>query len=52
MKTFAIWSLIKFAYKSILRPLVFKAIDDPDSEIDDFVMRILDNLFEYDGTDK
>lgn len=47
MKTFAIWTLIKFTYKTLLRPLVFKAIDNPDSEIDDFAMRILDNLFEY-----
>jgi len=42
-----IWKLIKAAYKLILRPLVFKAIDDPESEVDDFVMRLLDNLFEY-----
>jgi len=34
-------------YKVILRPLVYKAIDDPDSQVDDFVMRLLDNLFEY-----
>ena len=34
-------------YGTILRPLVLKAIDDPESKIDDFVMRLLDNLFEY-----
>lgn len=34
-------------YGTILRPLVLKAIDDPDSEIDDFIMKLLDNLFEY-----
>lgn len=44
------WTLIKFAYKLVLRPLVKKAIDDPDSEIDDFVLKLLDNLFEYDGS--
>ncbi len=42
-----IWKLIKYAYGLILRPLVLKAIDDPESEVDDFVMRLLDNLFEY-----
>jgi len=41
------WTIIKMVYKAILRPLVLKAIDDPDSEIDDFIMRILDNIFEY-----
>jgi len=43
----SLWTIIKMVYKVILRPLVFKAIDDPESQIDDFVMRLLDNLFEY-----
>ncbi|GAJ00428.1 unnamed protein product [marine sediment metagenome] len=42
-----VWQLIKFAYSTILRKLVLDAIDNPDSEIDEFVMRLLDNLFEY-----
>lgn len=42
-----IWKLIKIAYALILRPLVVKAIDDPDSDIDDFVMEILDRIFDY-----
>jgi hypothetical protein len=45
----SLWTIIKLIYKVILRPLVLKAIDDPDSEIDDFVMRILDNIFEYES---
>lgn len=42
-----LWTLAKLAYKVILRPLVLKAIDDPDSEVDDFVMGILDRIFDY-----
>jgi len=42
-----IWTIVKMAYKIILRPLLVKAIDDPDSEVDDFILRLLDNLFEY-----
>jgi len=42
-----LWTIIKMVYKIILKPLVLKAIDDPDSEIDDFVMEILDRIFEY-----
>ena len=45
----AIWALSKMAYKTILRPLVLKAIDDPDSEVDDIVMSILDRIFDCDG---
>lgn len=44
-----IWNLAKMAYGTILRPLVLKAIDDPDSEIDDIVMSILDRIFDYGG---
>ena len=44
-----IWFLIKLVYKTILRDLLIKAIDDPDSEVDDFVVAMLDRLFEYDG---
>lgn len=44
----SIWFIVKMVYSMILRPLVKKAIDDPDSEIDEFAMQLLDNLFEYD----
>ena len=37
------------AYSSALRQLVAKAIDDPDSEIDDIALSILDKLFNYEG---
>jgi len=47
----AIWRIIKLVYASILRKLVVKAIDDPDSEIDDLALEILDRIFEYDGNE-
>ncbi len=39
--------IIKFVYRTILRDLVAKAIDNPDSEVDEFVMKMLDRLFDY-----
>lgn len=42
-----VWFLIKLVYKTILRDLVVGAIDDPNSEVDDFVLKLLDNLFEH-----
>lgn len=42
-----IWNLVKVAYATILRELVLNAIDNPDSEIDDIAMKILDRLFDY-----
>jgi len=43
----AVFNIIKMIYKTLLRDLVVKAIDNPDSEVDEFVLRLLDNLFEY-----
>lgn len=43
----AVYEVIKYVYRSILRELVKKAIDNPDSKVDEFAMRMLDNLFEY-----
>ena len=41
------WFIIKIVYKTILRELIVKAIDNPDSEVDEFVLKLLDNLFDY-----
>jgi len=46
----ALWTIAKLLYKTILRPLVLKAIDDPDSDIDDIAMGILDRVFDYTNT--
>jgi len=43
----ALWTVVKLVYRTIIRPYVKKAIDNPESEVDDFVLMLLDNLFEY-----
>jgi len=45
-----IWKVIKFAYSEILRPLVVEKVQDSESKIDDFVLGILDKLFDYTET--
>ena len=37
----------KIVYAKILRALAIKAIDDPNSELDELTVRILDIIFEY-----
>ncbi|GAI23057.1 unnamed protein product [marine sediment metagenome] len=44
---FGLWKLIKVAYAELIRPVLFKAIDNPDVEWDDFLMTRLDDLFDY-----
>jgi len=41
--------IMKFVYKTILRDLIVQAIDNPDSDIDEFVIKLLDRLFDYNG---
>ena len=45
--TAALWILIKAAYAQLIRPILLKAIDDPDKQWDDFVMARMDDLFDY-----
>jgi len=47
MKLRAVWALAKIAYRTILRPLVIEKIDNPNSEIDDVIIKILDSIFDY-----
>ena len=47
IELFGIMMLARVAYQFILRPMVQKAIDDPDEDWDDTVMEILDRLFNY-----
>ena len=42
-----LYKALCMAYGSALRALVVKAIDDPDSEIDDIALKIMDSLFNY-----
>ena len=43
----SIYTVLCYVYKVILRDLVKKAIDNPDSDIDEFVLSLLDKLFDY-----
>jgi len=43
----AFYKMLCLAYSQMLRALVAKAIDDPDSELDDIALNILDKLFNY-----
>jgi len=42
-----LWLLVKFAYKTLLRGLVEKAVLSTDTEWDDKILIMLDALFEY-----
>lgn len=44
---FGIMMIMKAAYHHLIRPLVKKAVDDPDETWDDYLMQILDRLFDY-----
>jgi hypothetical protein len=48
----SLFKLIRLAYASILRPLVVEKIVQSPTQIDDFVLSLLDKLFDYDGTSK
>lgn len=40
-------NFIRFVYAKILRPAIFKAIDDPDQLWDDVLLDTLDKIFQY-----
>ena len=46
-KYFSIYSLLCYAYKTLIRKILLKAIDDPDQSFDDVIMALLDKLFNY-----
>jgi len=47
MKITLIYSVACMLYKSILRDLLKKAINDPDNDWDDFVLGLCDKVFNY-----
>ena len=49
MKLTAIITILRMAYKMILRDLLVNAINDPEQEWDDIVLKMLDSLFGYEG---
>lgn len=38
---------LRTIYNNFLREVLIKAIDDPDSEVDDLVIAVLDILFKF-----
>lgn len=41
--------ILRYIYRTVLRELIVNAIDNPNSEVDEFFLKLLDNIFEYDG---
>lgn len=48
----ALFKIIRLVYLDILRPLVVEKIQQSDTHIDDFVLSVLDKLFDANGTNK
>jgi len=46
VKTKLTW-FVKWLYRKFIRPVIFKVIDNPNSEIDEKVLEWLDKLFGY-----
>jgi len=47
MQTEMAMTLAKVAYAKILRDLIIKKIGDPDSDVDESIIEILDIIFTY-----
>jgi len=42
-----LYDILCLLYAKVLRDLVKQAVDNPDSEVDEFIMSLLDKLFSY-----
>ena len=49
MKQQIIWGIACQIYKHVLRGLLMASIDDPETEWDDWVLSIADNIFNYES---
>jgi len=49
MRSMIIWEIASMVYARLLRDLIVKAINDPDSDWDDVLLRIVDSIFDYGG---
>ena len=47
MQTEMAMALAKIAYAKMLRKVIIEKIDDPDSDIDESIIKILDIIFTY-----
>ena len=43
----ALYTILQVAYEKLLRELLLNAIDNPDSEVDEMILKIADGLFGY-----
>jgi len=43
------WIIIKLVYRTVLRPLVAEKVASTDAQWDDFLLKGLDKLFDYDA---
>jgi len=44
-----VWNVVKMVYGTILRPLVEEKVAGTEAQWDDFVLGMLDRIFEYHG---
>lgn len=49
MKSLMIWEIACMIYAKILRDLLVEAVDNPDREWDNVVLRVVDSIFDYQG---
>ena len=42
-----VYKILQTLYKSILRKMLIKAIDDPETEVDDFIVGVIDKVMLY-----
>ena len=47
LKMNLVWPIARQLYGIVFRPMLENAISDPDTDWDDWVLRICDNIFEY-----
>jgi hypothetical protein len=47
MQIAVIYKILCMIYAQLLRPLIKKAVDDPNEQWDDMLMEIIDKLFDY-----
>lgn len=47
MKNMVIWQIACVLYAKVLRHLLVKTIEDPDTEWDDVILRITDSIFDF-----
>lgn len=47
MKATMLMAMLRLIYPKYMRPVLFKAVDDPEAEWDEIIMSIVDRIFLY-----